>query len=161
MSLNRSVLLFLLLACCASPSLAQQPSPRLDAPIAYDSANRLVWLFGGQAASGDTNDLWSYSLDSQSWRRLSPLGTAPAPRHGHSVTYDPRGRRLIVFAGQSRGFFNDTFAYEIDSNRWTRLNSGTGAPSSRYAHSAVYDPAGHRLIISHGFTSESGRFDDT
>ena len=138
----------------------EQPSPRLDAPIAYDGARRTVWLFGGQAASGDTNDLWAFSLETQSWRQVSPQGTPPSPRHGHTLNYDARGRRLIVFAGQARGFFNDTFAYEIEANRWVQLNDGAGAPPRRYAHSGVYDPDGNRILISHGFTS-SGRFDDT
>lgn len=156
---NRSVVLF---AACAFLSWAQAPSARLDAPIAYDSANRTVWLFGGQGAEGDTNDLWAYSLESQSWRRLAPQGTPPGARHGHTMNYDARGRRLIVFAGQARGFFSDMFAYEIDANRWTRLHAGgSGAPAARYGHSSVYDPAGNRILISHGFTSESGRFDDT
>lgn len=156
--INRSV--FLLLAFAGLSLAQEQPSPRLDAPVAYDAATRTVWLFGGQAANGDTNDLWAFSLESQSWRRLAPLGTPPSPRHGHTLNYDARGRRLIVFAGQARGFFNDTFAYEIDANRWVQLNDGSGAPPRRYAHSGIYDPVGNRVIISHGFTS-SGRFDDT
>ncbi len=56
------------------------PSPRIDAPIAYDSVGRQLLMFGGQDASGDRNDLWSYSVDQQQWTQLSPGGVAPNPR---------------------------------------------------------------------------------
>ena len=72
------------------------PTPRIDAPIAYDAVGRQLLMFGGQDASGDRNDLWSYSVDRQQWTQVNPGGPAPSPRHGHTVTFDPVRRRIII-----------------------------------------------------------------
>ncbi len=136
------------------------PSPRVDAPVAYDEVSRRLLVFGGLDESGDRNDLWAFSLETNQWQELRPLGDLPGTRHGHTFDYDPVRRRAIVIAGQARGFFRDVWAYDIGTNTWNRLADGTG-PSSRYAHSTIYDKRRDRLVLSHGFTSESGRFDDT
>ena len=83
----------------ANPSGAT-PSPRIDAPIAYDPVGRQILMFAGQDASGDLNDLWTYAVDRQQWTRLNPGGPSPNPRHGHTVTFDPVRRRIIMIAGQ-------------------------------------------------------------
>jgi hypothetical protein len=136
------------------------PTPRVDAPVAYDSVGRELFVFGGLDASGDRNDLWRYSVDNQQWIQLDPSGQAPNPRHGHTVTFDPVRRRIIVMAGQGAGFFGDAWAYDIQTNSWTQLGGNTSGPNPRYGLSAIYDPKRDRMVISHGFTSD-GRFDDT
>jgi uncharacterized protein (TIGR03437 family) len=118
-------------------------------------------MFGGLDVAGDRNDLWSYSVDNLQWTQINPSGQAPAPRHGHTVTFDPLRRRLIVIAGQGAGFFGDAWAYDIQANAWTQLGGNASGPSPRYGHSGVYDSKRDSIIISHGFTSEQGRFDDT
>ena len=49
----------------ANPSGAT-PSPRIDAPIAYDPVGRQILMFAGQDASGDLNDVWAYAVTSNS-----------------------------------------------------------------------------------------------
>jgi uncharacterized protein (TIGR03437 family) len=117
-------------------------------------------MFGGLDASGDRNDLWAYSVDNQQWAQINPSGQAPNPRHGHTVTFDPVRRRVIVIAGQGAGFFGDAWAYDIQGNLWTQLSGNSSGPNPRYGLSAIYDPQRDRMVISHGFTSD-GRFDDT
>jgi len=136
------------------------PSPRIDAPVAYDPVGRRLFMFGGLDASGDRNDLWAYSIDDQQWAEINPSGQAPNPRHGHTVTFDPVRRRVIAIAGQGAGFFGDAWAFDIQANAWTQLSGNSNGPNPRYGHSAIYDSKRDRMVISHGFTS-SGRFDDT
>jgi len=57
----------------ANPS-GLAPSPRIDAPIAYDSVGRRVFVFGGMDASSDRNDVLAYSVDTQQWTQLNPVG---------------------------------------------------------------------------------------
>jgi uncharacterized protein (TIGR03437 family) len=118
-------------------------------------------MFAGQDASGDRNDVWAYAVDRQQWTRLNPAGQSPNPRHGHTVTFDPVRRRIIMIAGQGAGFFGDAWAYDIQANLWTQLSGNSSGPIPRYGHSAIYDAKRDRIVISHGFTSEQGRFDDT
>ena len=117
-------------------------------------------MFGGQDESGDRNDLWAYSVDQQQWTQIGPSGQAPDPRHGHTVTFDPVRRRIIVIAGQGARFFGDAWAYDIQGNAWTQLSNNSSGPNPRYGLSAIYDPKRDRIVISHGFTTD-GRFDDT
>jgi hypothetical protein len=58
------------------------PTPRIDAPIAYDAVGRQLLMFGGQDTSGDRNDLWPYSVDGQQWTQVRPGGLAPSPVMG-------------------------------------------------------------------------------
>lgn len=136
-----------------------KPAGRVDGTIAYDPASRRVFLFGGSAGT-EKNDLWVYSFGDRRWTELQPEGERPPARLGHTTIFDAARRRLVVFGGQAAGFFNDTWAYEIDRNQWRRLAASGAAPSRRYGHSGVLDAARDRMIISHGFTN-SGRFDDT
>ncbi len=159
----------LVLLLCAPLLFAQQlqfttlpstgPSPRFDGTIAYDPAANQIYLFGGEDTVA-RNDLWSFSVESNQWRQLSPSGPKPDPRFGHTLNFDPLRRRLIVFGGQASGFFSDVWAYDIASNTWTRLADNGAGPSRRYGHSAILDTGRNRLVVSHGFT-DRGRFDDT
>src|SRR6266404_2037052 len=136
------------------------PTPRADAPVAYDSVGRQLAMFGGQDGSSDRNDFWLYSVDRQQWTQVNPAGVSPSPRHGHTATFDPIRRRVIVIAGQGASFFGDVWAYDFRTNSWTQLNADLNGLTPRYGHSAVYDAKRDRIVISHGFTS-AGRFDDT
>ena len=117
-------------------------------------------MFGGQDAASPRNDLWEYSFDRREWTELNPSGTLPPARFGHTTVFDPVRRRLVLFGGQAAGFFSDVWAYDIAQNTWQQLSPDEAGPNLRYGHSAIYDAARDRLIISHGFTT-AGRFDDT
>ena len=136
------------------------PAGRVDAPIVYDAPGRRLLMFGGQDAASPRNDVWEYSLDRREWTELNPSGTLPPARFGHTTVFDPVRRRLVLFGGQTSGFFSDVWAYDISQNTWQQLSPDEAGPNRRYGHSAIYDAAGDRLIISHGFT-DAGRFDDT
>jgi uncharacterized protein (TIGR03437 family) len=135
-----------------------QPSPRFDAAIAYDTPGRQIFVFGGQDTQ-PLNDLWAYSLARRQWTSLTPSNPPPA-RFGHTLVFDSARRRLIVFGGQASGFFSDVWAYDIGAAAWQQLSRDEGGPSRRYGHSAIYETARDRVVISHGFT-DAGRFDDT
>jgi host cell factor len=68
---------------------------------------------------------------------------------------------LVVWAGQTeRGFLDDLWVYDPVDSRWSRLAPEGRKPEARYGSCAALGPDG-RLWISHGFTEDSGRFDDT
>ena len=142
------------------PAPNEAPSPRFDGTIAYDPVGKQVFLFGGQDSQSSKNDLWSYSLPDKRWTAISPAGLPPQSRFGHTLVFDSARRRLVLFGGQASGFFSDTWAYDIAANAWRQLARDNAGPSRRYGHSAIYDAARDRMVISHGFT-DAGRFDDT
>ena len=141
------------------PSRDTAPSGRVDGTIAYDPATRQIYLFGGQA-NDFLNDLWVYSMDQKNWSPLNVSGTLPPARLGHTLLWDAKRNRLVMFGGQSRSFFSDVWAFDVARSSWTQLARDDAGPSRRYGHSAILEPGRDRMVISHGFTS-SGRFDDT
>ena len=65
-----------------------------------------VLIFGGAPAGrrGLSNAIYSVSLallsaGAGTWERHRPSGTAPAPRHGHTLTPVEGGKRLVLFGG--------------------------------------------------------------
>jgi hypothetical protein len=140
-------------------SAGPQPSPRFDGTIAYDPSTRQIYLFGGEDTA-PRDDLWIYSLPDRRWREVQVSGSRPPARFGHTSVFDSTRKQVIVFGGQASGFFNDVWAFDATQNTWRQLSQDGVGPSRRYGHSAVYDAARDRMVISHGFTN-AGRFDDT
>lgn len=48
------------------------------------------------------NDVYSFSLDTFTWSRLSPSGSAPCPRSACQMTSTPDGTGVIVYGGYSK-----------------------------------------------------------
>ncbi len=89
---------------------------------------------------------------------LSPTGTAPSPRFGHSVVIQPSAGRLILFGGgdvdpatQLPRPTNEVHALSLSAGAesWSQLSPGAG-PSARMFHSAVYDSLANRLLVFGG-----------
>ncbi len=165
--------LALILGLCSSGLLAQapdwswnklqpagsQPPARAYGTAVYDPLADRIILFGGRGSGGFLNDVWAYDIGSNNWEEVNPLGTPPSPRHGHNAVYDPGGHRMVIWAGQGAGFFNDVWVLELGEMRWRRLDPGN-APEPRYGSTSVFDPASRSLVQFAGFT-DSGRFNDT
>ncbi|MBI5709372.1 MAG: hypothetical protein HZC42_03585 [Candidatus Eisenbacteria bacterium] len=133
----------------------EAPAERVGAAAAYDAVRRRMLLFGGLGAGGSAlNDLWALSLDgTPAWTRLTPRGTAPIPRFGHTMTCDPAGDRFVVFGGWYQSFvpLNDLWQLAPgDSLAWTEIRPPDPRPPARAEHSAVLDPAGRRLVVFGG-----------
>jgi hypothetical protein len=135
------------------------PAAREDATWTVGGDGSVAYLFGGRAGASLFNDLWAYDLATDSWETVAATG-APPPRFGHNAAW-VEGTGLVVFAGQGvGGFFNDLWAFDPGAGSWRQLPAAGAAPVPRYGSCAALGPDG-RLWISHGFTSELARFDDT
>lgn len=136
------------------------PSARKDATLVYASTSNSLLLFGGRQGGRGLSDLWSFSLETGLWSQIA-AATAPALRWGHVAVFDDQRRQMVVFSGQGPdGFFNDTWAFDMASQRWRETTPTGDKPTARYGSCVGYDSERDRLYISHGFAS-SGRFDDT
>lgn len=92
--------------------------------------NRLV--FGGRVSDSmgqaAINDVWQYSLLSQSWRELRPLGRRPETRYLHMAAMSQGS--MVMFAGEhieannrhkKDHKLNDVWSYSLSANAWTQL----------------------------------------
>ena len=142
------------------------PAARWGAASGYDPVHREFVVAGGQtgsdAAAVSHDDTWALSLDGPpTWRRISTVGPAPAPRR--SAAYAMRGGQLIVSGGlnaASGQHFNDVWSLVRgeDGVAWQQLapsNCGdAAAPACRRSASAVYDRRRDRLVMVFGRDAE-------
>jgi len=137
-----------------------RPVPRTCREMVYDSIADRILIFGGNAAGGLRNDLWSLSLaDTPTWSPITPAGTPPSSRYLSSIVFDPLRDRVIVFGGGAAGSLSDeTWELTLAGNPTWRLLAPSGArPLGRSGHSAFYDPAGDRMIVLNGTTVLDGK----
>jgi hypothetical protein len=140
-------------------TVAGGPSARSDHTWTVDPEGEIAYLFGGRPDQGSAAlaDLWAYDLATDEWNQLAG---GPPPRFGHNAAWVP-GVGVVIFAGQAGStFYNDLWAYDPESGTWAQLAAGGAVPVARYGSCAALGPDG-RLWVSHGFTREGRRFNDT
>jgi hypothetical protein len=142
-----------------SPMTAAGPAAREDHTWTVDPDGRTAYLFGGRDGGTAYDDLWAYDLEDETWAMLEP-GASPSARFGHEAAW-VAGVGLVVFGGQAgTSFFNDLWAFDPGASVWTELPAAGEVPVARYGTCSAVGSDG-RLWISHGFTSDGIRFDDT
>lgn len=138
------------------------PRGRAGHSIVFDPVKARLLLFAGAVFNGEdfvsTNDLWELPLaDSAVWRQLSPHGSPPAARAGHTAIYDRRRDRMVVFGGSG---LNDAWALSLDGHTsWTPLAPSGTPPAVREYHSAIYDPIADRMIVFGGLSGAASMQD--
>ena len=87
------------------------PSARGRQAAIYDPLqDRLVMSGGFDCSAVFKNDVWALSLGANpAWTQLSPLGTPPSVRGGHSTIYDPIRDRMVLFGGAGPYHINDVW----------------------------------------------------
>ena len=127
------------------------PSGRGGHAMVYDPEGKQVILFGGGSEASGFNDTWSYDPAADSWTELAPAGKVPVARDGHSMVYDPKSGKVILFGGEDGATeLSDTWAYDLKANEWTELRPRGARPQARCYHTMVYDPVGERMILFGG-----------
>jgi hypothetical protein len=129
------------------PTLNNPPA-RVNATMVYDEIMQMLYLFGGEGASGKMNDLWSLNIYSPylTWNRI-PASGGPSPRSYQAMALmaDGQPKVLIVHGGadESGKFLADTWAFNLDGNfQWEQV-----IPAK---YSLLPPRAGHSLVFDNG-----------
>jgi N-acetylneuraminic acid mutarotase len=139
------------------------PPARTDASMAYDSGRGLCMLFGGDDwPNGEEvcfNDLWAYDAALNTWTELDPPGEVPSGRRGQAMVYDSASDQLILFGGALQGgvLQNDTWAYDLVANTWTKVDPAGEVPTAREAHVMAYDPGAAKVVLFGGYGAQRAR----
>lgn len=130
------------------------PEARFGMGAAYDALRNQVLIFGGE---GDDlyNDVWAFDVATEVWSKLETTGTAPGVRYGTSAVVDPINDTLIISHGFASGRYDDTFAFDLETNIWQDVTPET-RPLKRCLHDATFDTLQGRMILFGGCSSGSG-----
>ena len=127
--------------------------------MVYDPVRGRMLVIGGHPQF--LNDVWALPLGGiPAWHQVYPGGTPPSPRFAHSVIYQPGRDRVILFGGFDGSFRNDVWALSLSGTpSWTPVTAAGTPPAGRWAHVAIYDPAGERMIVFGGYDGSAARND--
>jgi hypothetical protein len=120
---------------------------------AYDSVGARYFVHSGLYEDGIGTQFWSASADYQEdeWYRYSDVSEA---RMGHTLTWDKRGSRLLMFGGGNQvdgACFNATYNLPITPvGSWSQLTTTGTSPKRRAYHSIIYDKMYDRLVVFGG-----------
>ncbi|MGQ0796780.1 MAG: Kelch repeat-containing protein [Methanobacteriota archaeon] len=129
---------------------ATGPLGRRSHAMAYDGQSDRVILFGGSGPLGDTDDTWSYDVDTDTWTEMAP-SARPPPRGGHAMAYDVRSDRVVLFGGFTGvAALDDTWAYDVEADAWSPKGASGPRPSARAGHAMSYDDRIDRVILFGG-----------
>jgi hypothetical protein len=146
---------------------------RLFHAAAYDPVHDVVWVTGGIARCG-LDDIannrctartfptkylaFDDAAGTSTWSVLS--GAGPNQVYGHTMVYDPSGKRMIVVGGSRDGRQGSNNVWVLDLSdadvakaSWSSVTAG-GATLPRIAlHGAAYDAARDWVVVYGGVTS--------
>jgi N-acetylneuraminic acid mutarotase len=121
------------------------PTAREGHSAIFDGSGHMI-IFGGQDSTGVINDVWQYTIATQTWTQLNSI-SPPLARKWHRAIYDGGGN-MIVFGGGNLSLtgYNDVWQYAIAGQTWTELASPS-PPAARISHSAIYNGSGGMIIF--------------
>ncbi|MEM7199454.1 MAG: kelch repeat-containing protein [Planctomycetota bacterium] len=130
--------------------------------MVFDTARSRLVLVTGTATSCNplpTPFVQTWEWDGLDWS-LRRVTNGPAVRFEHSVAYDMRRGRLVMFGGHdgSGARFGDT--WEWDGARWARQRPNN-APTPRSGAAMAYDAARGRVVLFGGRVDWSTALRDT
>ena len=136
-------------------ALTPSGSRRSGQRLAYNSAAKAVFSFGGYSGGRSLSDL--LRLGSAGWQPVSDLPDRPTAEGG--FIYDARRNRFVVFGGSAgRGqLHGDT--REFDGSQWHTV-PGPG-PDPRQAFAMAYDEKRGKTVLFGGGGASGSSFDDT
>ena len=109
------------------------------------------------------------TTNDNTWNKKNPnvVGGTLYERERFDMAYDSNADRTIMFGGGGDHRYNDTWAYDFNTNTWTNMSALTtysevGGPlTARIDHSMCYDSDANRVIMFGGNPSGAQRAKDT
>jgi N-acetylneuraminic acid mutarotase len=126
--------------------------------MAYDAeSDRVILFLGAISEAGNYFDLdpwsetWTYDFDTDTWTNMEPV-EAPYGLRGPRMVYDAESDRMILFGGwevgnsTKGGAFEEVWAYDYNTNTWTKMDPKVSPPGRNY-HAMAYDAESDRVIL--------------
>ncbi len=163
---------FAVAAACTSPAApaSQSPSPTGSPPAipassetAAPSTSPTQGAAATQAptpsATTEPSTVPSHAT-AAAWRELEPAGSKPRAREDGTWTEQPASRTAYLFGGRDGSvLLDDLWAFDLDTNRWTRLAPEGRTPPRRFGHEAVWVD-GIGVVVFAGQAGPTTFYDD-
>ncbi len=166
--------------CWRQVLLANGPSRRTVAAMAWDADDDALVLFGGSAIPEVFGDTWIFR--DGAWSQIcagdgSQCAEQPARREGARLVTDAQRGRVLLMGGRAGSmlgecppggvfddaqfecFFNDVWSFDVATETWTRLSPNVG-PNPRAQPALSYDPLRNLVVLTGGRRSSSFPTDD-
>jgi galactose oxidase-like protein len=125
-----------------APSPETTPSPSGSSPGGSGATATTTPPSSGSAPASTSPPSAEPSDLTVTWTQLSPGGTAPAARQGHTWTVDPDAAVAYLFGGQTgpdaKSALADLWAYDLGADAWERARAVGPAPPPRSGHVAAW-----------------------
>jgi hypothetical protein len=158
------------ISASSTGSSSVAPPPRTFAAFAGDPLSGWAILFGGLDSVGDLSNNATYGFDYGRWAPGS-YATAPQPRYGPAMAYDPTLQGLVLFGGSyptccaappsgppalSDSWLLPSGAY---TNNWVQLRPAS-SPPPRLGAAMAYEAEDQYLVLFGGI-GPNGHLNDT
>ncbi|HAA53148.1 MAG TPA: hypothetical protein DCE42_00235 [Myxococcales bacterium] len=149
------------------------PTGRGEQGSVYDPCNGRVILFGGNDYQPEQcadfgpkrfkGDTWIYVMEYKNWVKVK-TDTAPSARGRQATAFDKSRKLMYLFGGRYRAeaasgsyeMYNDLWAFDVNTDTWTEVQTTGNKPFARSNSAMVYDEFNDRLVLFGGNTSPSG-----
>ncbi|MCJ2530741.1 MAG: hypothetical protein LN413_00265 [Candidatus Thermoplasmatota archaeon] len=127
------------------------PSTRRLTEMAYDSSNKVFWLFGGTAGPV-LDELWKYDPATSTFTQVV-LTPGPPPLWSHAMEYDPDRKLMLLFGGF--GAMQIAWVFDVVLEKWTEI-LGPGLPPGRGGAMLFFNTTTRRITMFAGNGATSG-----
>jgi len=120
------------------------------AELVFDAQAMVV--FGGADFFGKLlNDVYLFTIQTQTWTKVETNGEPPLPRIDHSSVVSEDGKTLLIFGGIGKGWYNDVWALDLSSWTWTHLQTKGDIPTARSCQASAI--IGNNMYVFGGLKS--------
>lgn len=126
------------------------PGALHGASLVWQPTENEFLLFGGCYPCSSA--IWSFSLTTDAWSRITPSGPSPAPRMDAVWTWDPSQGVDLLFGGTNGTVaLSSPYFYNPATSAWS-VSSSPQAPSARYSAAADFlaVPGNATLLLTGG-----------
>jgi N-acetylneuraminic acid mutarotase len=133
------------------------PAVRRNHSAVWNPGAAEMLVFGGFCGpSCSYNDVWSYSVNTNTWTLLANNGTPPPPGYDFHAAWDSINENMLVFGGYDDSVHSDDlWQYNRATETWTQLSPVGGPPTARQGGAAVWEELGSRMLVFGGWTGSA------
>jgi hypothetical protein len=131
------------------------PAARHDASMAYDSARKLVILYGTYVTSAGARGFDTWAWNGSAWSKIAdgPISSS----YGASAAFDENPDRVVLLTKSPAGL-SQTWTW--DGASWQAMSPQV-SPPGRFNASMAFDPSSRRVILFGGYGNDGQPLADT